>query len=135
MQGDCLSAVLFIFYLAKALECDKIEIYAENNGIFYIKPKYADDITVATINDNVIINGIEQEYPSRLAKYNLSTNVSKTEKYCVPEPEHKPESMPPNYENDKLYEVRKMPVVKFRLGSTWQTNLWENWKMKKKVNC
>ena len=96
MQGDCLSEVLFIFYLAKALEYDNIKIYAQNNGIFYIEPKYADDITVATINDNVIINKIEQEYPSRLAKYNLSTNVSKTEKYSVPEP--KPENTPPNYE-------------------------------------
>ena len=99
MQGDCLSAVLFIFHLAKALEYDNIKIYAENNGIFYIEPKYADDITVATINDNVIIDTIEQEYPSRLAKYNLSTNVSKTEKYSVPEPEPKPENTPPNYEN------------------------------------
>ena len=67
MQGNCLSAALSIFYIAKALECDNINVYAENTGIFYFDPNYADDITVATINDSVIINKMEQ-YPCRIAK-------------------------------------------------------------------
>ena len=100
MQGDCLSAVLFIFNLAKALECDIIKVYAENIGIFYVEPKNADDITVASINDNVIISKIEEDYHTRLAKYNLSINVSKIEKYSVPEPELKPKNTPPNYDNE-----------------------------------
>ena len=77
-----------------------IKVYAENNGIFYFEPNYADDITIATINDKAIITRIEQEYPSRIAKLNnLSTNVSKIEKYSVPKPEPKPENTPPNCEN------------------------------------
>ena len=42
MQGDCLSAILFILYLAKALGNKNQEDH------FDIEPKYADDITLAT---------------------------------------------------------------------------------------
>ena len=67
-QGDCLSAVLFIFYLAKPLtpnrECIDLEqcgnilpeeckdhdyyIKTETKNYFEIDPKYADDISWAT---------------------------------------------------------------------------------------
>ena len=40
MQGDCLSAVLFIYYLAKCLKEEQTQMYG-----FYLCPKYADDIT------------------------------------------------------------------------------------------
>ncbi len=86
MQGDCLSAVLFIFYLGKALSYNSIKIEADNKGIFYIEPKYADDITSATINDenNTIMNRIDKEYPERLKEYHLKYNESKTENHAVP---------------------------------------------------
>ena len=43
MQGDCLSAVLFIYYLAKCLKEEQTKMYG-----FYLCPKYADDITYET---------------------------------------------------------------------------------------
>ena len=43
MQGDILSAILFIFYMAK---CLKKPIKTKTKG-FLSKPKYADDITYA----------------------------------------------------------------------------------------
>ena len=46
MQGDCLSAILFIFYLAKCLEKP---IETEIKG-FLINPTYADDLTIAGTN-------------------------------------------------------------------------------------
>ena len=46
LQGDCLSAVLFILYLAKILQ-NEHNIINPNNE-FMIKPKYADDTTYLT---------------------------------------------------------------------------------------
>ena len=96
MQGDCLSAILFFFYLAKALDCDKLKIEAKQNNIFYIKPKYADDITAATINNTSIIENIQKEYPMKLKAFNLTTNETKTEHHTVPEP--KPIPKPPDFD-------------------------------------
>ena len=86
MQGDCLSAILFIFYLAKALEKSKIKIEAEQNGTFYIEPKYADDITIASINEKKFIEEAEKEFPTLLKAFNLTTNKTKTEHHTVPQP-------------------------------------------------
>ena len=61
MQGDCLSAVLFIFYLACCI--NEVEIRHEN---FIIKPKYADDTTyIAT--DKKEIEVIENMIPKCLS--------------------------------------------------------------------
>ena len=47
MQGDCLSAILFIFYLSQAL---KQEPKSKISSDCIITPKYADDITYITTN-------------------------------------------------------------------------------------
>lgn len=46
MQGDCLSAVLFIFYLAECLKNERDGI----ENLILIAPKYADDVTYAVNN-------------------------------------------------------------------------------------
>ena len=60
MQEDCLSAVhvLFIYYLGKALNGTTIQIAAQEDGLLYIEPKFADVITSVTINDtnNKVMN-------------------------------------------------------------------------------
>ena len=43
MQGDCLSALLFIFYLAECLKNESNVI--EVNSSILVKPKYADDVS------------------------------------------------------------------------------------------
>ena len=90
MQGDCLSAILFIFYLAKALKDSKLKVNAERNGTFYIEPKYADDITIASINNKDIINNAECEFPTLLKNFNLTTNETKTEHHTIPQPTRTP---------------------------------------------
>ena len=53
MQGDCLSAILFIYYLARCLD----ELKKEDDiqpDVFYIAPKYADDITFVTTSKEMI---------------------------------------------------------------------------------
>ena len=86
MQGDCLSAILFIFYLGKALSTQAIKVEADQKGTFYIEPKFADDITSATINDkdNSLMKTIDQKYPDDLKKNHLKVNESKTENHHVP---------------------------------------------------
>ena len=61
MQGDCLSAILFIFYLAHALTDHSHTITSfqppqenQSNATFTVQPKYADDITYASTSYNVI---------------------------------------------------------------------------------
>ena len=46
MQGDCLSALLFIFYLAECLREERVGI----EDSILIAPKYADDVTYAVKN-------------------------------------------------------------------------------------
>ena len=61
MQRDCLSATLFIFYLARVL-ADQGHIITsnqppqenQNNATFTVQPKYADDITYASTSYTVI---------------------------------------------------------------------------------
>ena len=94
-QGDCLSAVLFIFYLAKSLtpnrecmehnyasveqcgnilpeKCKDHDYYTktEIKNYFEIYPKYADDISWATTAKQRITY-IKETTPSTLAKRNL----------------------------------------------------------------
>ena len=106
-QGDCLSAVLYIFYLAKSLtpireciehkyasveqcgnilpeECKDHDYFrkTEIKNYFEIDPKYADDITWATTAKQRITY-IKETQPSTLAKRNLVINESKTEDYEI----------------------------------------------------
>ena len=106
-QGDCLSAVLFIFYLAKSLtpnrsciehnyayveqcghilpeECKEHDYYrnTETKNYFEIDPKYADFITWATTAKQRITY-IKETTPSTLAKRNLVINASNTEEYEI----------------------------------------------------
>ena len=90
-QGDCLSAVLFIFYLARALKDEPIP--SPNHS--YIDPKYADDITYAT-TDKTHIPKIKAEIPEKLKDYNLEVNQNKTEEYEAPGTKHTPPPAPPS---------------------------------------
>ena len=90
MQGDCLSAVLFNFYLGYVLQKERT-----SQDILLIKPKYADDITYVT-NDENTYQQIQQETPSLLAAGALKINHSKTELYEIPKPP--PPQPTPTYE-------------------------------------
>ena len=103
MQGDCLSATLFIFYLAQALNppSDPIQdehsytiqshaqikwkTFIKETNTFIISPKYADDTTWVS-NNPEIIRSIKENIPPMLKNYNLQVNASKTEEYAVPFP-------------------------------------------------
>ena len=87
MQGDVLSAILFIFYLAK---CLRRPIRTKSRG-YLVQPKYADDITYAGISKRQI-DELEIKVPACLNEYDLSANESKTEKYQIPKP---PPPIPP----------------------------------------
>ena len=107
-QGDCLSAVLFTFYLAKSLEQETTNEINEHN---YAKPdtpsddilptqikdhnyckkttnyinidqQYADDIGYATTNIG-IVKSTEEKIPIKLKERNLFVNTEKTEKYNI----------------------------------------------------
>ena len=76
LQGDALSALLFILYLSVILKNeDQIE------GILS-RPKYADDITYATRERNVI-EQIKHDIPNQLAEGNLKVNNTKTEEFSI----------------------------------------------------
>ena len=104
-QGDCLSAILFIYYLAKSLSPktstyddhnytknpeNKIEQhpYTEHNyskyieNPFVIQPKYADDISWATTSE-AIIKSVKNEIPEKLKERDLHINKEKTEEYLI----------------------------------------------------
>lgn len=101
MQGDCLSAILFIFYLARALTPPKTQLSTEHNyaieniaevkwktyikeqNLFTISPKYADDTTWASTKTETI-KMIKETVPSMLRAFNLHVNVGKTEEFAVP---------------------------------------------------
>ena len=90
MQGDCLSVVLFIFYLAYVLHKERT-----SQNILVIKPKYADD-TYITDDENTY-QQIQQETPSLLVAGDLKVNHSKTELYEIPKPPPPPPH-PPSFE-------------------------------------
>ena len=98
MQGDCLSAILFIFYLAM---CLRQPIHTKTKG-FFINPTYADDLTLAGTNEQQI-NDTEHVMVDRLTDYNLMVNASKKEKYQIPRP---PPPAPPPPTLQELHEHR-----------------------------
>ena len=103
-QGDCLSAVLFIYYLAKSLNTpsnqdDHNYSRAETpiapnehhdhnyhrttlGNYFEIDPKYADDITWASTAIHRISH-IKATVASTLQKRNLKVNESKAEEFKI----------------------------------------------------
>ena len=89
MQGDALSAILFILYLSK---CLRLPIKTKMKGSL-TTPKYADDITYASTS-KARIDELEIKVPKRLKGYDLTVNNSKTEKYTIPKPPPPPVPIP-----------------------------------------
>ena len=104
-QGDCLSALLFIFYLGNIIKPFPEDITkADHQGeIFWseldwlinrdqqnlaIDPKYADDITFIRSHQSKI-NQIKRILPEMLKEGNLEENKSKREEYHVPNEKEK----------------------------------------------
>ena len=103
-QGDCLSAVLFIFYLARSIDPsppDSDHTYASTqpptyppehedhnyyiparDSYFEIDPKYADDISWATTAKHRV-EQIKTITPPMLKKRNLLINDTKTEEFEI----------------------------------------------------
>ena len=100
-QGDCLSALLFIFYLAHIIKpfpshATKEDHYKSllfwsdldwviNKDVHKVKvdPKYADDITFIRSHISEI-NMIKRIIPDMLKEGDLIENASKREQYSVP---------------------------------------------------
>ena len=89
MQGDCLSALLFIFYLAECLRNERDDIEES----ILITPKYADDITYVTTNKETQIE-LKRRIPTILKSHNLKINETKTEEYEIPKPPPPPQPSP-----------------------------------------
>lgn len=99
-QGDCLSALLFIFYLAKTIKEKLPKHTIEEDNQYKIRwsaldwiidkdihkininPKYADDISFIR-SDKSKINQAERIVPQMLKINNLQINNDKTEKYHI----------------------------------------------------
>ena len=92
-QGDCLSAVLFIFYLASALNSEPGEELKEDLKAF-LEIYYADDLTYSTTSSDHRDN-IKQKIPEKLKKFNLHVNASKTEEGEAPDRRPPPPPPPP----------------------------------------
>ena len=115
MQGDCLSAVMFIFYLAECFNEESelnlplnTDIHRENS--FNINPFYADDTTFAGTNSlgKERLDNIEINTPLQLKKYNLTSNESKKEKYEVPRP---PPLEPPPPKHEELISHKEDHIL------------------------
>ena len=92
MQGDSLSAILFIYYLADCLRMKNehtADLYLDSNkDQFNVDPFYADDTTFLSTNDRGLtrLDNIQEHIPKQLEKSNLQTNATKTERFTVPRP-------------------------------------------------
>ena len=97
-QGDCLSALLFMLYLAHAIKPIPKDRYPDDyhqtlwSALDWIvdrdklqieiDPKYADDTTFIC-SEEAKINQVERVLPSMLSEEGLYINKSKTEKYHI----------------------------------------------------
>ena len=93
-QGDCLSALLFILYLAQALKPTRTTTENEHNYSkarhddittekhLNIACQYADDLIHVTTNKAVKDRQLFQ-LPIQLEESNLGVNISKTENYTI----------------------------------------------------
>ena len=82
-QGDCLSAILFIFYLSSCLKNKKKINNNKNAQHFLIKPKYAEDIAWITTSKHEV-KCVKANISSQLLKYNLK--IKKTRLKNLPSP-------------------------------------------------
>ena len=100
-QGDCLSPIFFIIYLANALKQvseeneptkrNKDEEKRKKDDHCYSKPitpkvidqQYADDVSWIAINSNQEVEYIKEEIPAKLMKLNLKVNEDKTEEIRI----------------------------------------------------
>ena len=112
MQGDCLSAILFIYYLAM---CLRRPIHTKTKG-FLINPSYADDLTLAG-TDTRQTDDTEQQMTDRLTDYNLHVNPTKKEKYEIPRP---PPPPPPPPTIEQLLEHQQNSIYRSELD--WLVN-------------
>ena len=83
-QGDCLSAILFIYYLSFAVKDQQIP-----DATLFMDILYADDMTYATTEQSAR-EKIKKEIPEKLEKYNLGVNMSKTEESEAPDNKQPP---------------------------------------------
>jgi len=89
-QGDCLSPILFTFYLANSLkdqqDCDNNLLtehnYSNKDKILNIEEQFADDIGWATTSKEKL-EEIKIETKSKLELRNLKINLDKTEQYTI----------------------------------------------------
>ncbi len=106
IQGDCLSAVLFIFYLAECFAennentaARKYDLTDNNDLDFYVDPFYTDDTSFAGTNQQgkTRFKQIEEKLLKQMEKKNLTANHTKTERDEVrlPPPPPTPD---PSYE-------------------------------------
>ena len=96
-QGDCLSAVLFIFYLACALSENPEEDQKKDMKAF-LDIYYADDLTFATTSSDHR-NNIKEKIPPKLKNFNLHVNTTKTEEGEAPDRRPPPPPPPPPLED------------------------------------
>ena len=82
-QGDCLSAVLFIFYLACALR-EKPDVQISKDLKAHLDIYYADDLTYASTS-KALREEIKTDTPARLKAYNLFANETNTEEGEAPD--------------------------------------------------
>ena len=91
-QGDCLSPILFILYLSKALLQDSLykQPVESPQKFSYIKPtkkileaQYSDDISWITNGDKKLLDEIKEKVPKQLEKRNLLINPDKTEEHKI----------------------------------------------------
>ena len=107
-QGDCLSPVMFTFYLAKTLKQTPDNTHDHNyakpnvkseellpkhlqdhtyctktDSSILIDQQYADDISWISVNNKHKIEHIKQTVPKKLRSRNLIINDSKTEQYEI----------------------------------------------------
>jgi hypothetical protein len=91
-QGDCLSPILFIIYLAEALKpthgiavppfIEDHRYTKYSNKLLMIDQQYADDISWIT-NNEARKRALKEEVPKIIREKNLQANNTKTEEYTI----------------------------------------------------
>ena len=91
-QGDCLSPILFIFYLSKALSEEILYEQPKTSPqkFNYIVPtkrilevQYSDDISWITNGEKKLLDDIKEKIPKQLERRNLLINPDKTEEHKI----------------------------------------------------